>query len=716
MQPRTIVAAYAIGAFIACSSSKTAPKDAKLAGDGAPTTLDSGVPDAAAPDSGAADAAALANGDGPDAPVAPIDGGLYPPIFIVPAAAIVAHSPLVGAQPDLTVRLEQVWDPFFVDLDGDGLRDVVFSDGGKTLSCSLQDKTGSFRAIHGIAVGANYLFDRVTFGDLDADGLTDIVLVRYPDEHGWYHAELAVYLQTSDGFRDEPDATMVPVQPGSAACVRTYAASVDDMNGDGRPDIVALTAIDDSATAPYGCSYGRGIAQIFIQSADGGFSATTELSPRSAQATCGTCAVSFATGDLDGDGQKDLVVLEDPAGNGSGIPLHGHQVLVYPQEAGGFGGAPTQVLTMGQYLRIVELADLDRDGRLDILTRPGEWAKYEGRIDLSDTIPGLSGAFLQKSDGTFDAARALVLDDPPTDAMAASARRPIFDPWMPAGANRKSDPLGIAVRDIDGDGAADLLVECKSVAEGLFRQELGLFATTPDLEVQSLFPALLSAAKKSTTITFSATSTSIEVTFCDNHLAYRVTDMDGDGRDDVVVAFSPCAPNLSPDPVTGWYPRDGFKPNTYTELQVYRQRVPARHFVVEVQQSTVAPEQRLLEIRATVRNLSDQPASDVRMRVQAAEVPVLFSYTIDMLATRFDEMAAYASRSILESERTIHGDSLAPDILVPRIGPRETVPLAIDIPVALVKSLQAYALFVLVDPDQNTNLLYRRKFAFIAAP
>ena len=41
--------------------------------------------------------------------------------------------------------------------------------------------------------------------------------------------------------------------------------------------------------------------------------------------------------------------------------------------------------------------------------------------------------------------------------------------------------------------------------------------------------------------------------------------------------------------------------------------------------------------------------------------------------------------------------------------------LSINIPVALVSDLQAYALFVLVDPDQSTNLLYRRRFDFIAA-
>jgi hypothetical protein len=365
-----------------------------------------------------------------------------------------------------------------------------------------------------------------------------------------------------------------------------------------------------------------------------------------------------------------------------------------------------------QYLHVVELADLNRDGRLDILTRPGE---LEYPIDLSDAVPGLSGAFLQKGDGTFDAAKALVLGDPPADGTTVSAQSLGTDVWVPAGTDKKADPLGIAVRDIDGDGARDLIVERKGVAEGLFRQELGLFATTPDIEISSLFPALLAAAKQSKLITFQSSATSSSITFCGNLLSYGLSDMDGDGRDDVVVAYSPCAPNLPPDPVTGWYPRDGFKANTYTELQVYRQRVPARRFVVEVQQSAVAPEERMLKIRATIRNLSDQPAGNLRVRVQAEECPVPFQYSSDMLATMFDQMAAYASRWVLQNEGQVRGAPLGPDILVPQIGPKETIPLSVSIPVALVSDLRAYALFVLVDADQSTNLLYRRRFDFIAA-
>jgi hypothetical protein len=189
--------------------------------------------------------------------------------------------------------------------------------------------------------------------------------------------------------------------------------------------------------------------------------------------------------------------------------------------------------------------------------------------------------------------------------------------------------------------------------------------------------------------------------------------MDGDHRDDVAVAYSPCAPNWPADPTTGKYPYEGFKPNTYTLIQVYRQRMPERLFAVQVQESAVAPTERVLKIRATIRNLSERPASNLRVHIQAAESPVAFTYTSEMLANRFDELAAQARSWVMKTENRIKGTPLGSDILIPQIGPQEAIPLSISIPVALVRSLESYALFVVVDPDVNTNLLYRRSFDFI---
>jgi hypothetical protein len=63
----------------------------------------------------------------------------------------------------------------------------------------------------------------------------------------------------------------------------------------------------------------------------------------------------------------------------------------------------------------------------------------------------------------------------------------------------------------------------------------------------------------------------------------------------------------------------------------------------------------------------------------------------------------------------IRGEPLGPDVLIARIEADETVPLTIEIPVALVPDLDLRCFFLVVQPDQNTNVILRRKYDFIAA-
>jgi hypothetical protein len=627
----------------------------------------------------------------------PVDGGRYPPVYAFPGVAMVSHNNLFSTEPDLSFRIDEVGKLRLVDLDGDHRDDVVVSK-ATSLSCYVQDAKASFRSVRGITLPTKAMYDRIEFGDFNGDGLMDIVLVRYLDEGGYYHAQIVVHLQTADGFRDEPDAQIDPIQGSALACDRTYFLTADDMNGDGHLDIIALTQIDDhTPPATMGCSYARAVAQIFLQAPGGTFSLATELEPRSADALCRACAVSLATGDSDGDGERDLAVIQDGQYTGSGAPLHGHEVLVYPRKNGTVASAPTQVLKLSQYLKTVKFVDVDGNGRLDLLVRAGDWGEYEPKIDLSGATVGLSGVFLQKDDGTFDSARTLTPDG-----------------WLPADTDSTYDPIGIDIRDVDRDGTRDLVLERKSVVQGLFRQEQGLFATTPDLDVPSLFPDLVAASKRQITVTYQPNSSVVSSTGLFNKLAYAVADMDGDGRQDIVSAYAPFAPNLAPDPATGTYPYPGFQPNTYTEIRIHRQRSVVRSFRVEIEPPNVATDEGLLKIRATVHNQTSTAAEAVLVRVLAAPSPLMFTYTLDMLATDFDRIASWGIDWMNKNENQIKGTPLGPDILIPRIEAGDTIPVAIDVPVALVNTLDVYCLFLLVDADQSTNLLYKRKYDFIA--
>jgi hypothetical protein len=634
---------------------------------------------------------------GPDAvvrigaPPTAADGGSYPQVYAFPGTAVVSHAKLFSTEPDTVFRIDELGDVSCLDLNRDRLADVVVST-RTAISFYLQGPSGTFRAIPGIALAAGGYHDRFALDDLNQDGLLDVVL-SYHSRGDDCHGQLAVFLQTAAGFADTADQ-LISVSPSSGGCASVHFLSIAEMNGDGRLDLVALTRIQPGEPTTVDCSCGTNMVQVFVQDSTGSFPADGGFAPAPSSTACAACSAAIAVGDLDLDGRSDLAILQDGVARPDTLP-RGFETLIHTRAGGEFSAEPTQVLRLSQFLATVRLVDSNGDGRLDVLVRPG---KNDLALALPVSTPGLSGVFLQQDDGRFAAARTLAPDG-----------------WLPAGTDVKTQALGLDIRDFDGDRIRDLVLERNGVAEGLFRQEGGSFATTPDVEIQALFPDLVAASQQTVTVDFLPTdggSTRSSGRF--NQLAYTMADMDGDQRQDVVVAYVPFAPNLTPDPESGKYPSAGFRANTYTELRIHRQRPMARRFLVAIEHADVAVERRLLHVRATIANLDDVPAEDVRVRVLAASSPATLSYTQELLAANFDSYAEWGRDNMLKFEDRIKGAPLGADILVPRIEAGAAVPLAIDVSVPLVDLLDPYCLFVVVDPDTNDNLLYKRVYDFIA--
>jgi hypothetical protein len=210
------------------------------------------------------------------------------------------------------------------DLDGDGDTDVamagdsgldIFRQEGGVLAAPTLLPTG------GLAVD-------VRIADVDQDGHNDLVVSR-EDEGG-----IVVYPGQADGGFGTP---IVVGTEGNGQI------EVGDMNGDGRPDIVARITFSFS---------------VYTQTPDGGFAAPVRHD-------IGAGTGGMAVGDMSGDGRADVAVTistNDPDS----------RILVYQQNAAGGLDDP---VAYGVYdsPEPAVLADVNNDERTDLVTAHGGW-------------------------------------------------------------------------------------------------------------------------------------------------------------------------------------------------------------------------------------------------------------------------------------------------------------------------------------------------------
>ena len=377
------------------------------------------------------------------------------------------------------------------DIDGDGNLDLVIANNrSNDITVLLGDGNGFTFSEDRHAIGGSGP-KSVALGDVDNDGALDVVTANSSSNN------VSVLLGNGSGV-----FTTVAGSPFSAGN-GPQSVALADIDGDEFLDIVTANAFSDDAT-------------VFLSDGGGGF---TEAA--GSPFVVGDDPRSVALGDLNGDGEMDLVTanrLSDDIsfllGNGSGgfTAAAGSPILVSndPQSialgdldgngsldivtanrfqsfnvsvllgdgAGGFSAAAGSPIPVGDFPQSIELDDVDRDGTLDIVTADaGSIANPPGVTLL---VGNGSGGFTAATGSSFvldgfpnALALADVDGDENLDAVTANPDSDSVSVLLGDGSDAfaaadfsplifGSDPAAIAVGDLDGDGISDAVVGLES--------------------------------------------------------------------------------------------------------------------------------------------------------------------------------------------------------------------------------------------------------------
>jgi hypothetical protein len=327
------------------------------------------------------------------------------------------------------------------DVNGDGKPDVLmtagYSGGSAVVSVVLGNRDGSFRApvIYSSTVSGD---NTIVAVDVNGDGTLDLVIAGESVSCTGCAGGVGVLLNRGHGTFQSP------VSYGTGTTNPTYSVAVADVNGDGKPDIIATSSCISNSSCVSSVA-------VLLNNGNGTFKAALNYP------TMGQAAHAVTVGDVNGDGKPDIVVANSCAtgdlyctsgtmgvllGNGDGTF---RTVVSYPSG----GQNPTSVA----------LGDLNRDGRVDIVV-----SNYQ---TTGTDFSGHIGVLLGNGDGTFQPAVV----------------------YLSGGLGNNS----VAIADLDRDGKPDLVAVNQAATTGSSAGTLGVLLGNGD---GTFRPAIVTATTK----------------------------------------------------------------------------------------------------------------------------------------------------------------------------------------------------------------------------
>lgn len=233
-----------------------------------------------------------------------------------------------------------------VDLDRDGIKDLLVANLGCEVPTNKRlgsvvwlrgERDGSFRPFTLVA-GLGRVAD-VQATDFDGDGDLDLIAASF----GWLEVGEVIFLENRTTNRDAPVFVPSTIDPRHGA----IHVPVADLNGDGRPDFVALISQEHERIVAF---LNMGERQFSPQ--------VVYVAPHPAFGSSGIQLV-----DLDGDGDLDVLMSNGDAMDSQQLrPYHGIQWL---ENLGTYPFKPHRLTSLYGTQRAVA-ADLDNDGDMDI--------------------------------------------------------------------------------------------------------------------------------------------------------------------------------------------------------------------------------------------------------------------------------------------------------------------------------------------------------------
>jgi gliding motility-associated-like protein len=226
------------------------------------------------------------------------------------------------------------------DLDGDGNPDLALANRANSSASLLRNQTVSGSVDFATAV--DFAIDQtygVVIGDIDSDGKPDLAVSTYDVLGG--NPRIAVFKNTSSTGALTTASFAAAISFGTSA----GDVAIVDVDADGKPDMIVT-------------NYEGGAIDVFKNTATVGVIDASSFAPKISFAV-GDAPHALSVGDLDGDGQPDLVVATE-----NNISILRNTASAGVINSSSF--AATVNIATGGNIQDLALSDLDGDGMVDI--------------------------------------------------------------------------------------------------------------------------------------------------------------------------------------------------------------------------------------------------------------------------------------------------------------------------------------------------------------